>query len=295
MQFVFIFLLLPLGLFGALSCLWLAIRPFSRAPRAVVLCGIFIFWLAAVGMMTVECGDWVHLFWMSRDPIVAIFVLSGALLFTVWPEDAASRAEHAHRGWERLIARRGGPATWFFAMLASLGALPIFLIELFVAPDGRNIGAPFRRVFELAAWGFGGALPECLNPITIEDKLRGVGHLPREVTVPTGTLMIAAYLWVAFCLLAIIGGAIADARVRRVFLILSPLLVGFYLMVEARVAAKPMAWFDVNLFLGDSGSGVWESDPTVLKSFGPVLLAAGLSAIVLAIFLRKASRGTRMR
>ncbi len=281
-------ILVPLGAF---ACLWLAVRQSDRNARAHVLRILFFLWLAAFIPMFAELGDWVRLFWMSQIPMLGVFMLSGALLFTIWPDDAEFRKEFASRGLEQRISSRTNPALWFLAIMTSLGVMPLFLIAIFRSPEGRNIGAPIRRVFELARWSLGGALPEWLQPISFVDGARGIGYLPREVTVPTGTMLLAAWLWIAFCTIALIGRAIPSARVCRAFLLLSPIVAGGVLIVLARTALAPSSWFDVLLFwITGQDSGVWTSEPAVLRSFGPVLLAAVLSAIPLAILLHRSAR-----
>ncbi|HUR28001.1 MAG TPA: hypothetical protein VM509_07435, partial [Planctomycetota bacterium] len=254
-----------LVLAGASWCLWLALFQSTRRIRGWLLWILAFVWMTGLFAVLVDSGDWVHLFWAAQVPPMCVFLLSGALLLTVWPEDAASRGEMGTTPAERWLQRLN-PAWWFLAVVASFGFLPMLLLEILFPPDGRNIGEPIRRVVELALWGLGGALPECLELITTEGRSRGVGFLPREVTVSTSSLAIAAYLWIGFCTLALIGRCILWPRVRRAFLVLSPGVVGGVLIVVARTVTAPIAWFDAELFFGSVHSGVWRSDPAVLKS-----------------------------
>lgn len=274
-----------LAIVGVAAAVMLARRQADVKLRAWLLGSLLCMWGGAIGSMLVHHADWVHLFWSAQVPLAAMFLLSGALLMTVWPEDAAFRSAGPTSALERRISSSFHPAWWFLAIVVSLGVTPLFLLASVATPDGRNIGAPLRRVLELARWGCGGALPECLTPITPEDLVRGVGHLPREVTVPTGTILLAAWYWMAFCAIALLGGAIRPPRVRRAFLVLSPALLGTLLLAQSWFATGPNAWFDLPLFTTERNSGVWKSHPAVLRSFGPTLCGACFAAILLGVLL----------
>lgn len=195
---------------------------------------------------------------------------------------------------ESLRATRFGRAghvstgAWLFlAIVTSLALAPLVLQVAFPAHhlSGRNIGRPLSGLTELALWGFGGALPESLAPITNEESARGVGHLPREITVPMGTLLTAAWIWISFSALALVGRLVPSPRARRSFLLTSPTLLGIACYFSADGEHASSAWFDPRFFwpLACEDSGIWRSDPVVLRSFGPVLLIALLCVLVVRI------------
>src|SRR5690349_4314780 len=107
---------------GAIVSFSLALRQTSGRARAFLVRSQLGIWWVAFLPMLVESGDWVHLTWSGEVPLVCLFLLSGALLFTVWPEDAEFFAPYADPRFERAPPPRIGPAWWFLAMMLSLGA-----------------------------------------------------------------------------------------------------------------------------------------------------------------------------
>jgi hypothetical protein len=270
-------------LFVTCMCVWSVLlggheaRLASRASRRVVCALWAASILLALASRIVE-RDWVHLFWSVQIPITSLLLCSGAFLDATRRDDAASQA-HASR------------STWaFLVMVATLGLLPLLLET--VLPEqrviGRDIGHPLPRLFDLARWGFDGPLPEALSPLTDVERARGVGHLPREVTVPMGTLLIAAWGSIVFVLLAAIGRFVPTARARRSFLLLAPTtlaaLACFVLRPTAPVRPTS-ACLDASFFLPLSSfdSGIWTSEPVVMRSFGPVMVAAILCALLVPL------------
>jgi hypothetical protein len=287
---------LSCALLGVAACVWLAVRPNARVPWIGARGIVFLFWMSAL-VLAVSEGfldrDWQHMFWMAQGSTVSLFVVSGTLLVSVWPDDGVLRSEQ-NGAPTRSRPARFNSAWWFFAMMSSLALLPLLQIAWFDSePDGRNLGIPIRRVIELAHWGFGGPLPECLSPITDAEIARGVGHLPREVTVPFGTLLIGAWLWIAFCAIAIVGRWMPAGNLRRGFLLLAP----FFLGVTSFIAdiGHGDSQFAPSFFWPGSAlkSGIWRSEPVVMKSFGPVMLAALLCALLLALLVRFWPRSKR--
>ncbi len=271
-------------LLGALECIWWALHPQALTPRIRALQLAFLLWISSFVPILVESGDWVHLLWMVQVPIAGLFMISGVFLFTAYGNDGEPDAVESVAALQKRVSPSNA-AWWFFAMMASLGIAPLLLIAIFQgAPEGRNIGQPVRRLFELAQWGFGGALPECLGPLTFEEQARGVGHLPREVTVPMGALLISSWAWIAFCALAMVGRLLPWPRIRRGFLLLSPLALGLISLWISRRTVGTGLWFDARYFWAGASeeSGIWTSDPVTMKSFGPVLVAAMLGALLLA-------------
>jgi hypothetical protein len=251
----------------------------TRLARAVITAiWVFALFVAAFEWVT---GDWVHCWWAVQIPLVCIFLCSGPFLARGSTE-APIDAEQPRVRFPRLALE------WrMLAMLISLGLVPV-IMQLALPPQsfGRNTGRPFPRVVELATWGFGGALPEALEPITAADRPRGVGHLPREVTVPVAALLAAAWLWIGFCGLLLMRKLLPANRVRRAFVWLAPLVLGCLCSAVSGRPPDSFGWFDPNLFWpfdSQETGGVWRSDPVTLRSFGPVLLLALGSAVVLAV------------
>jgi len=242
--------------------------------------------LAGLGLGVVQRAmytDWVHLFWLAQVPLVALFLVSGILLATTWRDDTAGLAARMPSAASNPARRWRSGAWTFLALDAALAFMPLVLTIALPEdrPGPRDLGRPAQRLADLALWGFGGPLPECLAPITEPEIQRGVGHLPREVTVPMGALLIGAWLWIAFCALACTGRALPSLRARRAFFLWAPFV--FLLAVQC-VGPVSLGWFDPRFFapVGALDSGIWTSYPTVLSSFGPVLAVALACALAMA-------------
>ncbi|HTF88457.1 MAG TPA: hypothetical protein VK843_08610 [Planctomycetota bacterium] len=272
---------------GVLACIGLVARPNDPVSRVWALRAPFALWIFSFLPMLAESGDRVHLFWTAQLPLIGLFFLSGALLGIAFQSEPEPREPVAPPTLEQLVTPKRAP-WWFLAMMASLGVLPLVLIA--GSPwtsAGRDVGAPIRRLVDVEQWGLGGALPECLTPITPEESARGVGHLPREVTVPMGTILIATWLWISFCALALVGRMLPWPRIRRAFLLLSPPVLVASSFGPACHTEASSWWFDPRFFWGLSQhSGIWSSDPLVMRSLGPLLLIALASTAVLAILVR---------
>ena len=260
--------------------------------RALALTSQFVLvtlWLAALAFAwTARVGfrDWVHLFWSVQVPLVGLFLGSGA--FLCW-----SRAGRDGG------AQRDDPATcmkgvWLFgAMVLTLGGagivLQLALPDLTPAP--RDTGAPVRTLGEIVRWNFGGPRPEVL--------VRGSGNLPRDMTVALGTTLIAAWLWIGFCLLFVLGRFVRSQRLREAFYRAGPaLLVPVVFAFEAATARANGRVFEVAFFQPDGArdSGIWLSGPAVLHSYGSVLLAAlAMTALVAVVRLLELRFGGSLR
>jgi hypothetical protein len=235
--------------------------------------------------------DWVHLFWSAQIPLVGSFLVSGALLCRTWRDDAGALGSAKPR--EAVFKQEGSRwtlsgASLFLLMSATLGFAPLLLQIVFPAnhPSLRETGQPIQRLLELASWGFGGPLPESLIPIA--DPARGIGYLPRDVTVPMGSTLIAAWLWIAFCVLAFGGRLVRSQRKRIAFYFVAPPLLGLCIqMGAADLVASVWGGFDSGFFGLESSrdSGIWTSDPVVLRSYGPVVLASLIAALALLFAL----------
>jgi hypothetical protein len=264
----------------------------ARGAARFVRRASILFWVASVLLALLDRlvhRDWVHLFWTTQIPITTLFLCSGVLLATTWRDDAAAIEVEDSSDASRE-QRRWGSARLFFAMVAGL---PVAALLLQIAlpedrPSDSETGHPIPRLLALAAWGLGGELPESLWPITDEEHELGVGHLPREVTVPMGTMLVAAWVWIAFSALAMFGRLVPSPRNRRAFLLIAPTILGMACYFAPEGAGT---WPDPAYFWPEASrdSGIWTSDPPVLKSFGPVLVAALACALLLAFFTRRRS------
>lgn len=189
--------------------------------------------------------DWVHCLWTSTHPQIAVFAAAGAFL--------------VRDGRER---RERGP--WIvLAVLLAFALLPAALIQGAPDPDAgaRNLGRPIAGTLEVALFGLGGPVPPALVPENDAGVARGLGYLPREITVPVGALATAAVLWTVLCVLQVAGALLRAPRLRRGFLLFAPF------------AVLPPLFF-AQLPFGLRVRSVWTTDPTLMHGFGPLLLVA---------------------
>lgn len=266
-----------LGIASALLCLAAALcvlRDRGDPAKLLRLAQLALWILFGVGF-ALELGehvghrDWQHSFWAAEVPLECLFLGSGVMLCRVFADDA-----HVAFG----SARRNG-TLGFLLMAIVLGGMPLVLPD--PHPTGRNLGEPLRRAWELAAWGFGGALPESLGPLTGPESARGVGHLPRELTVAMGTTLIAAWTVLAFCVLALSARLLRTPSRRIALLLATPPLV---------TAAHVGGLLGVRSpWPGQLDDPIWSSDPGLMRSYGPTLLLA----LVLTFVLLGASMWTR--
>lgn len=268
----------PLMVATATLCVVAAAQALARgaASRGVVFVAqmcVVVLWVAApvvAAVARLDFRDWVHLYWAVQVPLVGIFLGSGALLCGTW-------------AWEDGPAPRGGfaqppptrPARGvviYLGMLLTLGLLPIAL-QLAIPedhPSSRDTDRPLGALVEIAAWGLGGPPPEILPPF------------PRSVTVPFGTTLFAALLWIGFVAILLVGLAIRSQRLRGAFYLLAPLQLA--LVARAFDLVTPF----------DTRSGVWRSSSSVIGVYGPVVAAAvALAVLVAAGFLVRRRRRKR--
>lgn len=263
----------------------LAVRALKPEPSEQLLLGLrctfvatWVFGMLFVAFVWIDERDWVHSVWAAAISLTALLFLAGPFLFA-WASPSSTQKSSG-----RIESYRLAHGWSFAAMALALGVLPLVLVTVAPALSGRNVGEAPRRVFELVLWGLGGALPEALTPTTAQELARGVGHLPREVSLPVSALMQASWVIVIGCVFAIAGRCLPDARARRALLLFAPGAAGALVFVLAAVAhGNAPSLIDARLFLplGNEDSGVWTSDPATLRSFGPVLLAALLAALVI--------------
>jgi len=293
-----LFFFAPLVALGTLLCTVRALQVLigsTPSPRETLGLHILPLILCTSALLltiveSIDGIDWLHMFWTAQIPMVGLFLCSGAMLCDSWrgdriPTGRPSGAARGSVGGHRWIPRG---ARAYLSMTALLGVAPVLLLSL--APDGSRAigssGAPFPHLWELILWGFGGPLPECLIPTTPAEIARGVGHLHRSLTVTVGTTLIAAWLWLAFCVVACAGRILRHQRLRLAFYLLAPVGLG---LLALTAGSEPVAWiwegFDVRLFFPNDSrqGGIWKCDPVVVRSYGPVLLAALLGALFLAL------------
>jgi hypothetical protein len=277
----FVLLFAPLTLVGIGCCLSAAWREWlgaGGAPGRVRLARWLMFALPLVGaavalLERLDRPDWQRLYWAAQFPLLAAFFLSGTVLSRLWRDPSETAATE----------RRAGGAAAFLAICAGLALLPLALQLAIPDPDPppRATGAPLARLSEIARWSFGGPAPESLRPEPT-DTVRSIAHLPRELTVPLGIALAAAWLWIAFCVLAFAGRLVRSPRVRRALLLALPALTA-PLFLQDLVHRREDDAFGWNLLwpLSAEHAAVWRSAPAVLATFGPVLLVAVLAAAVL--------------
>ncbi len=289
--------MLEYGLFCALLCLTaqlLAAREAFLGSRQQTLPRATSVWLGfAVWTLVVTCcvdataSSFEFLFWTSQIAMLVLFASSGCLL----------------AGWLRRLEAQVSNRRPFRRWLESPLMFPAIAGALVLLPwawmawrdfglgRGRNVGASFERTLDLALWGLGGELPQYLQPETVAGFARGLGWLPREVTVPMGVALIAAWLIVAFAMLVLVVSLGRGTRVLIHAATWAPFLTFVALVFwnewfgSGFKAASPDAWFDSRYFLplADSTSGIWRSSPGTLRSLGPMLLIAAAATIVVAV------------
>jgi hypothetical protein len=290
--------LAPATLVACLLALATAVLVLRKSPKAARVHHIARRLVIAIGITSVcvallsrlNFPDWVHDFWAAQIPMVALFWCSGILLCTTWSDDAALLAS-TRAADDAVPTRRPAPlwsSAWIFAgLLIALGAGTLALHIVF-PPETMNpraTGRPAHNLVELFAWSFGGPLPVYLQPFKAEHVARGMAHLPREVTVPMGTTLIAAWLWIGFCALALIGRLVPLRRFRIPFYLLAPIAIGAWGMAIGGSFDLRGIPFDTRYFSIEHDCGIWKSDPATMKSYGPVLLVACVSTLVLALAL----------
>lgn len=257
-------------------------------PRATsVWLGLVAWTLGGTFYVDAISPHFEFVFWASQIGLTALFASSGCLLAT-WVGRLDVPVSSRRPFWRRLET----PLT-FPAAAAALVLLPWAWMAWrdFGLGIGRNTGASFERTMELARWGLGGALPQYLQPETLEGFARGLGWLPREVTVPMGVALVAAWWIAAFAVIVLASGFGRGAHARVHAAMWAPFLTCVALFAWAtglggdRTAVSPDAWFDPRFFWpGSEGrSGIWTSSPGVMRSFGPMLCTATAATIVVAI------------
>jgi len=260
--------LVPASLACAGAALVAAFLPGRRAP--LLYLGLKL--LMAVGVLTlslflISAGDWVHVLWNVEFPLVLMFSGAGLLLVRVWPEE------------RRQLARTNGAAVALLA-IAGLGSIPFLIAVSPIEPrptDNMEI-SPVPALVEAARYGFGGDLPLFLQTESSPRYPGAPTHPPRSATVTMAALALAAGTWILFVVISLLGRALPAGEARWKFLLLSPPIAALTL---------------VYLFNSKSWNpGIWENELLLPKAFGPLLLAAGLAALILFAAVRLDRRRT---
>lgn len=256
--------LLVAGAVLILSCVAVMLPDERKRLRIVTV----IRWLAA-GFALTALGlaawnwwpnkDWTHQLWASTHPQFVLFVAAGAFLV-----GGERRGPDSGRAWFR--------SPWILsASLLALAILPAALIQW--APDPgaapRNVGRPFAGTLDVLLFGLGGPMPEALVPATPVGVARGMGYLPREITVPLGALSTCAFLWIVVGAIQFAGAWLRLARLRHAFFLLAPFAV-------LPLILRPLPF-------GIQESSVWETDPTLIRGFGPLVALAVMASVLVPL------------
>lgn len=277
-----VFVFGPLTLLGGVLNLSAAIsvllgKPLPTArPRLVTwivtaLCFVGVPLAAAVGF-----AEWE--FWYLQIPLVSTFLLSGAF--------AAPACAYEH---PKRRARVFGPA-FFFGVTWLLAVTPLAIAEIWphYRTNWRANGSPTLAILQFIGWSFGGPMPDCVVPDTEVGFERGVGYPPRFVTVPMSTILIAAWTSIVFSVSTLGLRRIRNVRARVASAYAFAPMFGTVLLI-LRMQIGP---FDPFLFHpeGMRNSGVWQSDPLTMRTFGLVLSAGLLCSAALLITTARAPR-----
>lgn len=229
--------------------------------------------LVALGILPLEeYPNQVHTYWAITCPLMGLFVSSGLVL-------AGKSDSKPNRG------------PWIYAGLTlALAFLPVLRFGYFSGehsiPRGTlNLTTGLWDVF---SWGFGAARPEFLKPETVVALNRGADFLPRILTVPVGVSLIFAWLWIAAGTLVLCARRFKSPQNTRAFLLMAPAILGALIAVAGTFGAS-VGPLEAGFFSPDRRDGIWNSDPLVIQSWGPVLLAA----LLMGFLVRGSERRSR--
>jgi hypothetical protein len=279
------FVYVPLGVFAAAMSVWAGmVIAFGRPiPEAYVKLGRMLALILGGGglalLPVLADGDWMYLFWSSQVPMGILFLASGML--RVSASDWNAELELGEPS-NRKRVRKGGTC-FLFAVTFLLGVLPLLMVSFLPGTysNFRNVGLPIVELQRLAMWGFGGAMPDYLAPL--ERSTRSVGSLPVLLTVPFGTTLIAAWMWIAYGVLAFVGKRLPNLRSRMSFTLVSAPILGL-LTTSCALLGMGMGPLQAAFFLPEigRGAGIWKSHPAAMRGYGPVLACALVIGIALA-------------
>lgn len=258
--FVFFPLVLVLGSWACVAAF--ASAENVKAPRLGqgLLAGLF--GLSALTVVS-STGDWVHQLWSVMYPLLGLSVGAGFLLVRVWKRDRVRPSG--------ILGARNG-ATLGLLGIAILGLLPVVTATLFGGAylEGRVEGTPVPALVQTALYGFGGPVPDLMEPLHRAQFERGLGSPPRFVGVPMGATFFAALFIVAFSVIAFVVRGIRSERARRAVAFLLPALLAIGCGLTMRGG-------------GGLEDAVWTNEPWLVRAYGPVLMAALLSALTLGV------------
>lgn len=278
----------PLSLLAGACAVLAAARPaWSETALRAGLRALGLLCVAVLAGFVFSFGDWVHSLWSIQFSLIGLLSGSGLILVRVWPEDRRPQPTLL-RGWN------GG--TIAFVTATALGAMPLLLTVLpfDVRQLAREGGPLFATFSEVVRYGFGGAVPESMEPMDSLHSIggafggdyqaaRGLGIPPRIVTVTMAASLIAAVQWTLFASLALVGRTIQLGNRRRAFFSIAPLL---------------LALACISTMLLDSGrnmdrflyKAIWKNEPWLVRAYGPMLMVAAVTAIVLFVAVPRDGR-----
>lgn len=267
----------PLSLLAGACAALAAARPArSEAALRAGHRALGLLCLSALAAFLFSFGDWVHSLWSIEYPLFGLLFGSGLVLVRIWPEDRKLQP-NLLRGWSG--------ATLAFVTVGALGALPLLLTVLpfDVRPLARESGPLLATFFEVVRYGFGGAVPALMEPVSSYDAARGLGIAPRIVTVTMGASLLATVHWILFATLALVGRVIPVGRGRRVFFLIAPMILA--LAALFLVAINSEGNMDRSLY-----RGIWRNEPWLVRAYGPTLLVALVATAGLFLAVRRDGR-----
>lgn len=210
-------------------------------------------------------GDWVHSLWSIQLPLSGLLLGSGLLLVTTSKDGCTP---HARTG--------GRPVAAAFLTVIALGLLPLLLTVLPFDERERALaaGSVPAALVDVFRHGFGGDLPTAMFPASSHDLLKGIGIPPRIITITMAATWFAAVHWILFGLIALLAPLVRHPGRRRVVLLLGPVIAAAGAFTPLRSRALYM--------------GIWRNEEWFVLSFGPVLLGAGVVALLLGVALTRA-------
>lgn len=231
--------------------------------------------------------DWLHSAWIWQGCLIVGFLGSG-----VWLAESAA-IETDSPGDERPVELH--QVAWVLPLFLLLVAI---LVPTLMSSSPRADQAArgnlshWPVLLELAKFGLGGPQPDFLEPKSELELARGLAYLPRALSVSAGVVNCAAVLAIAYGLLRLIAGRLKETRQRAGFRLLGPWILWMALIV---ISGPPGGALDPGLLLpgGIEQSGLWESAPSSLRAFGPVLALGAISVVLSAFPTRRGPASPR--
>jgi hypothetical protein len=242
----------------------------ERHPARVLMRVCVVSWSALAGssvlLALIAVHDWQHLFWSVHFPMLGLFMGSGPFLAGAWPGDRLAVPD------TRGFVDRGAALPLSLLVFGVLGLLPLVLLTVFHDSNApaRATGRPLEALVATANYGLGGPVPDLMQPVSASQLARGLGHPPREVTVPMGSTALAALYVTLITWLAMIGRRIPGWPLRRAVLSVAPVVV-----------VSALSFWTGSL--GPDEQPLWTNEPWLVRSYGPLLLVAAASLLVLLL------------